>query len=60
MYELMEGRTTLLIAHRLNTVRQAAQIIVLESGRVVEKGTHEVLLEHSGFYTKLVQAGGLS
>lgn len=60
MHDLMQGRTTLLIAHRLNTVRQAAQIIVMDAGRVVEKGNHESLMTCRGLYASLVQAGGLS
>ena len=57
MHDLMHGRTTLLIAHRLNTVRQASQIIVLENGRVVESGSHESLSRVGGIYSALVQAG---
>jgi thiol reductant ABC exporter CydD subunit len=59
MHDLMNGCTTLLIAHRLNTVRQASQIIVLESGRVAETGTHQALLERRGLYAGLLQAGVL-
>jgi len=57
MHDLMHGRTTLLIAHRLNTVRQASQIIVLENGRLVESGSHESLSHSGGNYSALVQAG---
>ena len=57
MHDLMQGRTTLLIAHRLNTVRQAGQIIVLEAGRVAERGTHQSLTSAGGLYASLVQAG---
>jgi len=57
MHDLMHGRTTLLIAHRLNTVRQASQIIVLENGRVVESGSYESLSRAGGIYSALVQAG---
>jgi ATP-binding cassette subfamily C protein CydD len=60
MHNLMHGRTTLLIAHRLNTVRQAGQIIVLDAGRIVESGTHKTLLSLGGTYTSLVQAGAFS
>ncbi|PWV57562.1 ATP-binding cassette subfamily B protein [Nocardiopsis sp. L17-MgMaSL7] len=49
----LEGRTSLVIAHRLATVREADQILVLEDGRVLERGTHEELLEAGGLYTAL-------
>ena len=50
---LMQNRTTFVIAHRLSTVRRADMIIVLDGGRIVERGTHDELLEHGGLYTKL-------
>jgi ATP-binding cassette, subfamily B, bacterial MsbA len=51
--KLMQGRTTLVIAHRLSTIVGADIIHVMENGKVVESGTHEELLEHSGRYARL-------
>ncbi len=51
---LSEGRTTITIAHRLSTVRDADQIVVVDAGRIVERGTHEELLERGGIYSALV------
>ena len=50
---LREGRTTFVIAHRLSTIRSADQILVVESGEIVERGTHEELLEKNGRYKQL-------
>jgi ATP-binding cassette subfamily B protein len=52
---LMHGRTTLIIAHRLSTVRNADRIVVLEQGVVVEQGTHERLVAEDGLYRNLVE-----
>jgi len=52
---LMDSRTTLVIAHRLATVRRAGRIIVMDSGRIVEEGTHASLVERSGLYARLAR-----
>ncbi len=49
----LQGRTSLVIAHRLSTVREADQILVIEDGRIVERGRHDELLERGGLYTEL-------
>ena len=54
---LLLGRTSFVIAHRLSTVRDADQILVLERGEIVERGSHEQLLESAGVYAKLCQSG---
>ncbi|MEY3276756.1 MAG: hypothetical protein RL153_2024, partial [Verrucomicrobiota bacterium] len=57
---LMQGRTTLCIAHRLSTVQKADSIVVMEDGRIVEQGSHPALVACGGLYARLhqLQSGG--
>ena len=52
---LMKGRTTLVIAHRLSTVRDADRVVVVDGGRIVEQGTHDELVESGGLYRRLLE-----
>jgi len=56
MERLMEGRTTFAIAHRLSTIRRADQILVMQHGQIVERGTHTELLQSDGLYRRLYEA----
>lgn len=51
--EVMKGRTTFIIAHRISSVKEADEILVLDRGRVTERGTHEELLQLKGFYRRI-------
>jgi ABC-type multidrug transport system fused ATPase/permease subunit len=57
LQEVMEGRTTFIIAHRLSTVSLADEVVVLDGGRIVDRGTHEELLAGCGFYREIAEHG---
>ena len=52
--ELVKGKTLLVIAHRLNTIRNADQILVISDGKITQSGTHETLMEEQGIYRSFV------
>jgi subfamily B ATP-binding cassette protein MsbA len=51
----MKNRTSVVIAHRLSTIQHADEIIVIQHGRIIERGKHDILLEGNGLYKKLIQ-----
>ncbi len=54
--EMMKGRTSFIVAHRLSTIKEADVILVMRDGRIIEQGTHEALLQKGGFYRELYQS----
>jgi ABC-type multidrug transport system fused ATPase/permease subunit len=54
---VMEGRTTFVIAHRLSTVSLADEIVVVDGGEIVDRGTHEELMAGCGFYREIAEHG---
>ena len=54
--ELMKGRTSFIVAHRLSTIKNADQILVMKDGNIIERGTHETLLARGGFYKRLYES----
>jgi len=57
LLQLMEGKTSFIVAHRLSTIVNSDIIIVMKDGKIIEKGTHQELLLHNGFYSNLYKAG---
>ena len=56
LYRLMKGRTTLVIAHRLSTVKDADRVLVLDRGQLVQEGSHDILMrDKEGLYFRLVE-----
>lgn len=54
--ELMKGRTSFIVAHRLSTIKNADQILVMKAGNIIERGTHDELLAQGGFYKRLYES----
>ncbi|MCK5371875.1 MAG: ATP-binding cassette domain-containing protein, partial [Cyclobacteriaceae bacterium] len=59
IYNLMKSRTSIVIAHRLSTIQNADEILVINEGKIVERGTHGELMNHNGIYQKLTAMQGL-
>ena len=59
LVELSKGRTTITIAHRLTTVQNADEILVMRDRKIVERGTHEDLMDKKGYYYDLYTKGGM-
>ena len=55
MEVLQKGRTTFIIAHRLSTIKEADEILVLDQGRIVERGSHDTLVKQEGIYYQMYQ-----
>ena len=55
--EIMKGRTSFIVAHRLSTIKEADRILVMKDGNVIEKGNHDTLMAMGGFYKTLFEAG---
>ena len=56
LISLIQGKTVIVIAHRLTTIREADNIVVVDNGHIVDTGTHEKLLVHGGLYQRMWQA----
>ena len=56
MNKMMEGKTSFIIAHRLSTIKNAKMILVMNKGKIIEKGNHKTLLAQNGFYAELYNA----
>ena len=54
--EMMKGRTSFIVAHRLSTIREADLILVMKEGKIIEQGTHDELLAKKGFYSELYES----
>ena len=52
---LMQNRTTLVIAHRLSTIQNADLILVIDQGKIIQRGTHKTLMDEGGLYRKLIE-----